>query len=113
LRIDLRRRGCWERLLGLLRSLCFCVVESIESIRLSVVESLGRSAYVKKRGCVHASYLDPFSLKGYTDLIYDLGARRRALRRLLETLFRDFSQMRRNHAARSLFSITLITSLNK
>jgi len=55
LRIDLRRRGCWERLLGLLRSLCFCIVESIESIRLSVVESLGRSAYVKKRGCVHAS----------------------------------------------------------
>jgi len=42
LRIDLRRRGGWERLLsllGLLNSLCFCVVESIESIRLSVVKS--------------------------------------------------------------------------
>jgi hypothetical protein len=45
LRIDLRRRGCWERLLGLLSSLCFCVVESIESIRLSVVESLSLSRW--------------------------------------------------------------------
>jgi hypothetical protein len=48
LRIGLRHRGCWERflsLLGLLSSLCFCVVESIESIRHRVVESLSLSRW--------------------------------------------------------------------
>ena len=47
LRIDLRRRGGWERLLSLLgllsslSSLCFCVVELLSRNIIAFIESLG------------------------------------------------------------------------